>query len=248
MLTRRIFELVLVASSAAYLTTMVFVFSSSEQPCQDTNKQSYRDRAYETDKDEQWESIRHWMMHDAAGFFTFLLVNVGGLQLVMFFFQLRLIGKSIDLARDEFNATHRPHLIVRDVCMDGNNIAYLLVNKGDAPAVIVESWIMAESIQFGGVMRPLRSSGHNELGQLSFAVGQIRDLTYIIPGDPSVFIHFHDAKRKDRPEIFGDFHFTGTIIYTDSRGQQRRSVFRRRWDDIRKGFYRVDDPDQEYSD
>jgi len=36
-----------------------------------------------------------WLMHDAAGFFTFLLVIVGGLQLGLFAWQLTLIRKSV---------------------------------------------------------------------------------------------------------------------------------------------------------
>jgi len=165
--------------------------------------------------------------------------------------QALLTMKAIKLARDEFNATHRPLMIVRDVCLDGNKIAYLLINKGDAPAIIVESWIMAEFVPDETVKRPLRSSGHSDLGQLTFAVGEIRDLTYRIPGEIDFFIRFPDAKRigiEDRPPMRGDLHFTGTIIYADSSGQRRRSVFRRRWDDNRKGFYGVDDPDREYSD
>jgi hypothetical protein len=119
-------------------------------------------------------------------------------------------------------------------------------------AVRIESWIMAEFVPDGTVLRPLLSSGHDDLGQLTFAVGQIRDLTYAMPGEVSFFIRFPDAKRigvEGRPAMHGDIHFTGTIIYTDSNGgHRRRSVFRRRWDDIRRSFYRIEDPDQEYSD
>jgi len=108
-----------------------------------------------------------------------------------------------------------------------------------------------EFVPNGTVTRPLRSSGHNDLGQLTFAVGGIRDLTYPMSEEMEFFIRFPDAKRigeEDRPPMFGNYHFTGTIIYADSSGQRRRSVFRRRWYDNRKSFYRVDDPDQEYSD
>jgi hypothetical protein len=37
-----------------------------------------------------------WLMHEAVGFFTFLLCLVGGLQLVLFLWQLWLIRKSLD--------------------------------------------------------------------------------------------------------------------------------------------------------
>ena len=70
-----------------------------EQPCQTTNCQSYQDRAYERSKDEQGESFRHWMMHDAAGFFTFCLVIVGGFQLALFRVQLKFIRESLTDAK-----------------------------------------------------------------------------------------------------------------------------------------------------
>jgi hypothetical protein len=89
MLKRRILEMSLVAASAAYLTAMIFVFSSSEQPCPETNKQCPQNRAQETSNGQQDKSIRHWMTHDAAGFFTLWLVIVGGCQLILFWVQLK---------------------------------------------------------------------------------------------------------------------------------------------------------------
>jgi hypothetical protein len=142
--------------------------------------------------------------------------------------------KSAEVARAAFNATHRPHLILRDVCLDGENIAYLLINNGTAEATIVESWITVEYVHPNGVFRPLRSYGHDCLGRLHFAVGEVKDRTYS-PSQPL--------------EFFGNvLYFVGTIVYSDSAGHRRRTVFRRRWDTDQQGFFSVDDPDQEYSD
>jgi hypothetical protein len=154
MLTRRILEMSLVAAVATYLTAMVLVFSSSEQPCPETNKQCSQNRAEETSNGQQDESFRHWMMHDAAGFFTLWLAIVGVCQLVLFWVQLKFIRESLSdakiaaeaardgvkVARDEFNATHRPKLRVR--CMKPNpfgnpvEVQYAIVNVGETPAII----------------------------------------------------------------------------------------------------------------
>lgn len=143
--------------------------------------------------------------------------------------------KSAELARAEFNAAHRSHLIVKDVCLDGDNIAYLLINNGTAEATIVESWIMVEYIHPDGVLRPLRSYGYDCLGRLHFAVGEVKDRTYFPPQPLNFFCD-------------NILYFVGTIVYSDSAGHRRRTVFRRRWDTKRQGFFSVGDPDQEYSD
>jgi hypothetical protein len=139
------------------------------------------------------------------------------------------------LAREEFNATHRPHLNIRDVCLDGKNIAYLLINNGTAEATIVESWIMVEYVPGNEILRPLRSYGHDCLGRLHFAVGEVKDRTYFPPQPLNFFCD-------------NILYFVGTIVYSDPAGHRRRTVFRRRWDTDRQGFFSVDDPDQEYSD
>jgi hypothetical protein len=100
-------------------------------------------------------------------------------------------------------------------------------------------------------IRPLRSEGHDDLKSLTFAAGEIQELTYEVPGEIGAFIMVPDMMRigiEDEPPISGDFYFTGAILYSDDAGTKRRSVFRRRWDHGRKGFYRLDDPDQEYAD
>jgi hypothetical protein len=167
--------------------------------------------------------------------------------------QWRLTQRTICLARAEFNATHRPHLIVRDISVVGDNIVFLLINKGDAPAVLVESWLLVESPTEGQAIRPMRSEGHNNLGNISFAVGEIREITWPL-GEFTMSIKYGAGipiKRGDMTEYDhrGAIHFAMTIVYADSERQhRRRSVFRRKWDRERKGFCRLNDPDQEYTD
>jgi hypothetical protein len=48
---------------------------------------------------DKFETLWHWITHDAAGFFTAALVIVGAVQLVLFVWQLRLIRTSLDDAK-----------------------------------------------------------------------------------------------------------------------------------------------------
>jgi hypothetical protein len=175
--------------------------------------------------------------------FTVILALVG-------YCRARLIGQSIDLARAEFNSSHRPHLIVRDVCKEGRNITYLLVNKGEAPAAIVESWIMAELVPDRQVLRPLRSTGHDDLGRIFLAVGEVRDQTYRLPDEIGFATDFPGTRKigiGGMPAVHGQIYFTGTIVY-ENGGHRRRSVFRRVWNQAKQTFDRLEDPDQEYAD
>jgi hypothetical protein len=48
---------------------------------------------------DNFETLWQWLIHDAAGFFTAVLVAVGAVQLVVFIWQLRLIRTSLDDAK-----------------------------------------------------------------------------------------------------------------------------------------------------
>jgi hypothetical protein len=176
--------------------------------------------------------------------FTIVLAAVG-------FRQARLIAKSIALAREEFNATHRPHIVVRDVVKDGDNILYLLVNKGDSPAIIIESYVLAEFVPDGQALQALRSAGYDCLGRLSLTVGEVKEATYKIQESHRLASKYPDRKvgvTGESAPAFGSFYFTGTIVYEDGSGHRRRSVFRRRWNGKSGGFEQLENPAYEYED
>jgi hypothetical protein len=179
--------------------------------------------------------------------FTIVLALVG-------YTQARLIRRSIDLARTEYVSTHRPRIILRDVHLIGEEILYMLVNVGDTPAIIVESWIFAEFVEDRTRLRPLRSFGHDDLGRLTFGAGQARDLTYKLPDEISFAIKFPASRRigiEGQPPVFGERYFVGALVYTDDLGVRRRSIFRRRWNDDSLTFVRLrldEERDHEYAD
>jgi hypothetical protein len=170
------------------------------------------------------------------------------------YFQYRLTRKAIDLARQEFVASHRPRIILKDVHLTADEVHYMLVNVGDTDATIVESWILAEFIEHGNRLRPLRSPGHDDLGRLVIAAGESRDLTYLLPGEISFAIKFPDSRKiaiEGKPAVFGERYFVGVIVYEDGLRVRRRSVFRRKWDDASLTFIRLtpeQERDHEYAD
>ena len=140
-----------------------------------------------------------WLTKDAGGFFTFLLVVVGGLQLLLFAWQLWLIRESLkdaklaaDAARDaakaatlqaetaakEFISSHRPKLIVRELLRltsvsPGRSIElrYVIANVGSSDAEVVESHVEIQDIR-DGILRPLQPfEGANPIGRAVLAPG-----------------------------------------------------------------------------
>lgn len=157
--------------------------------------------------------------------------------------------EQFQLIRKEFISTHRPRIVLREVDRTNGTICYMLVNIGNTEATIVEGWIILEELFVNHPIRNLRSFAHDDLGRLRFAPGEIKDLT-IPPGIGDLFIRFPNAARIQTPEPqkSGEVHFTGAIVYEDSLGYRRRSVFRRSWHHGRQCFCRMDNPDYEYAD
>jgi hypothetical protein len=131
--------------TVAVLAIGLVLGSSSSNSPQSSNKGS--------------ESIWQWIIHDAAGFFTFALVVVGIVQLCLFYWQLRLINKSLvpaedaakaavtqaDIAKDTLTKVQRPYVFVFGVdrLQTGNKVPavtpflkFSVANYGQTPAVI----------------------------------------------------------------------------------------------------------------
>jgi hypothetical protein len=173
---------------------------------------------------------------------TGVLAVVGGVQGV-------LIWRQIRLARDEFNATHRPRLIVRDVSVitdDGFKIQYLIVNAGDAEATIIESWIKCELLAPYETPRNLMSAEHDDIGHVRLTTGRP---IYFTLSPAKVFVD-HMLSPFGAFASRGDerLYFAGALLYRDAAGNQRRSVFRRFYNRGLSQFERLDNPDYEYSD
>jgi hypothetical protein len=95
----------------AFLASAIFavgvLFASSQQAASSTQQVAAskpHDQGEQTKPPDGELMGSTWLTKDAAGFFTFLLVCVGGIQAWFFWVQLRLIRTSLDDARIAANA------------------------------------------------------------------------------------------------------------------------------------------------
>ena len=160
------------------------------------------------------------MTHDAAGFFTFCLVIVGGFQFALFWVQLRYI-------RVGLFASNRPRLAIREprimwsMSKNGCTIVnFVLQNFGGSGAHIIESALDVQLTIGGSPTLPILTALHQD----------------IIPGaGESVRLNFTaTSQRTDRDMISNeerdtDYHFLGRIAFNDDLGERREMAFCRRF-------------------
>jgi hypothetical protein len=191
-------------------------------------------------------AIWHWLTHDAAGFFAAILCIITSVLAWVTYGlfvataalardskeasdkALAASTEATNLARDEFNATHRPELVVREVTwemvdMDGGEvvnddaITFALVNKGRNSCTIVES-------AFGLRIKPpdgraLPTGGANLLGRVELAAGEFGNFRYEMDSESESIVA--GARTLE------DCYFRGTIVYEDHARTRRRYVFAR---------------------
>jgi len=190
----------------------------------------------------------------AVAIFTFTLWRAGEKQLTISKKLADIAGKQVsiqeaqtEISRQQFLATHRPRIIMRNVYMtdvaEQLAIHYTLVNTGGSDATIVNSRFYAESIPQYIFMRDADCSDHSELGEIILVAGDGRAFEYQIPDVDSAIWNI-TAFYNDSINTL--ICFVGSVRYTDSFGNIRTSVFRRRFDG--SGFCKTDNPDHEYTD
>jgi hypothetical protein len=125
-----------------------------------------------------------WLTHDAAGFFTLCIAIIGGVQLWLFYWELRLIRENLadakeaaDGARDSAVAAtrqakaaedtlvkrERPYLFVFGLSeiqreedpLGAYFVEYRLANYGPMPAIIESAWVVFETSDCAEPSRPL---------------------------------------------------------------------------------------------
>jgi hypothetical protein len=141
--------------------------------------------------------------------------------------------KQIRLARDEFDATHRPRLAIRRVWAqlatnEAVNIEFTIVNTGEAPIV---SWIWNAQILLLDVLGEVHfiltydsKTQKSQVGPLEVGEGRVTTFVDHVSLDPSDFLKI---SRKSK-----FLHIVGFVAYVDKVGVTRRT-----------GFFRFYDPD-----
>jgi hypothetical protein len=157
---------------------------------------------------------------------TAALIGTGGIQSL-------LIGRQIALARDEFSATHRPQLVVREVEFvddgprDTKRFQFIVYNSGASAAIIVSCRFYVSTVRDGLTFPSSVELNPPELLNLEMEPGAGKEVT--LPADLSwgdIFnttaVAFWETDKNGVPTIRP--FFGGKITYCDRRGRLRRTL------------------------
>jgi hypothetical protein len=173
--------------------------------------------------------------------FTIVLAGVG-------YCQSRLIRKSIDLARQEFAATHRPRIVVRFIqgpLHDENEFEFVRVtwvNKGETDGTIVAiGHDLARRKGRGGWLPPGLAADVKPVMPVTLVSGErfvVKAEAHSPTGDKEIF-----AEAIDDSELCA----VGCIQYRDGNGRLLETGFLRIHDG-QGNFLPSDNPEDEYQD
>ena len=179
-------------------------------------------------------------------------IEIARRQMLLTGLQADIINKQQAVGRQEYFATHRPKLVVREVVMTERTpyvkIQFAVANVGASDAAVVES---AAVFWHGSaaLLRVRDIPAAQEIGAVTIASGDRH--THEITSDIQGFGLFLaagelDARFWDRAD---PFVFRGYIIYQDPITEiRRRTAFWRVYNASAQRFGAVDDPDFEYAD
>jgi hypothetical protein len=197
---------------------------------------------------EQFYAVLNWLI-DPINLIAISMVVIAAFTIVLAvvgYVQARLIRKSIDLARQEFIATHRPRIIVRFVqgpVDDGKEPEFVWVsiaNVGEAPATITAvGYGLARRKGRNNWLPPGLAAGLQDIsptvldcgGRLRFKVSA-QDVT-----NEAAASALHD----------GELCAVGQIRYQDGNGRRLEMAFLRVHDG-QGNFTPSDNPEDEYQD
>jgi hypothetical protein len=164
--------------------------------------------------------------------------------------QGRLIRKTLELSRDEFNSSHRPKLVVRQFQVDsitvGNpiNVQFAMVNIGSTEAFpeLLACGIGLWNVQSQFFEPPGINTDQTKIAVPPIAGGQ-RESWHMV----SQF-----AVTPEQLELIQSgsliVQILGEITYRDRLNRQRRTGFRRAHDRFTNKFGPSPDPEDEYQD
>jgi hypothetical protein len=201
------------------------------------------------------ENITAWIGQEGrvTAISTVVIAIFTGTLFFATFGQLGQLKKSIDLASAEFNATHRPKLVVRYIHMTTIDprvetanrkieVAFTIENIGQSGASVRQSYVGFCFIHYGSML-PMPPEyyrfGKSPLDGKSFAAGQTQP--FAISSEYSI----GDLTEKS----FGwHQYFVGWVEYVDTLGNARTLRFCREHHMGNSRFTKVDDPEYEPQD
>ena len=199
---------------------------------------------------EQFYAVLNWLI-DPVNLTAISTVVIAAFTIVLAvvgYVQARLIRKSIDLARQEFIATHRPRIIVRFVQGPVDNgkepefVWVTIANVGEAPATIT-------AIGYGLARR----KGRNNWLPPGLAAG-LQDISPTVL-DSGGRLRFKVSAQGVTNEAAiaasawddGELCAVGQIRYQDGNGRRLEMAFLRVHDG-QGNFAPSDNPEDEYQD
>jgi len=154
-------------------------------------------------------------------------------------------AESIELARKEFIATHRPKLKVFSVFFDGDRGAETwqfqcsIHNVGESVAII-----KTINQEFKILKEPLPIP--QPYGESLFIEKEVKSGENIIEQFPIKREILWNIIREN-PQDYKALYFFGYVDYLDNIGIMRRTAFCRRFDSETECFTKIDNEDYEYS-
>lgn len=179
-------------------------------------------------------------------FFTFVLAIITRRQAI-------LTRESINLARDEFVATHRPRIIVRFIAtsyLNGHqSVDVHVVNIGESAATIRELGCgLARRKERDWLTRGI-TGDPKQVDPIVLVSGErhvFEKAASITYADAEIFGDAIDGTGDERRTI--ETCAFGSIRYTDETGIERETGFFRVYDPSSEKFIASQDPGEEYQD
>jgi hypothetical protein len=169
--------------------------------------------------------------------------------------QLRLTREYIEFARLEFNATHRPHLVIRETHMlipTGRNptagVRFIVANAGSGAADVIASFVILE-FNDAAILLPLQPPDHsNSIGPIRIEPGESVEREFGSNINFPQYTNEQNRQRNHPGEPIPKIWLRGFIAYLDNNRIRRRMAFCRGYDFKASRFRAGDDPNYEYSD
>lgn len=237
-----------------FLTVAVFamgmVFESSRRP--PAQQPAAANAAKENPTHPPERSIWNWLTHDAAGFFTLWLVIVGGAQIGLFYWQLRLIKVAADDAKRAGISAERAAKATEDAVELSRKTAerQLRAYVGTESVgfvetigpfkiqirIVVKNYGVTPAYGYQADIRlsvrenPLTSTFVSHPTYFAAKVGDT-----LMPGNTSIIICELSAVEQPRAlQIYNDalaeksaLYVSGQIIYKDAFGYSHRTSIRK---------------------
>jgi len=195
-------------------------------------------------RENKGKTVGNWINKDWPEIATTLFTFVLALSTIALWISTRALAR---LSRDEFNATHRPQIIIhtfeKKYLGDGLlGATFTYVNVGTAPASIVA---IESNIYFSDNIAAEDSKETVRFDNKFLKAGEkdnhttessITDMTAVIEG-----------MKVDRGQSRQRIMCQGRIIYADSQGTSRETGFCRVYDGDGSCWLRVDNSDYEYA-